>query len=111
MHLRNGAVLSVLGAMGVLLAARGTYGLSACTAASISSQDPGCPVGAGPCTITKNFDVPTGCTLDFGSRAVTIASSGELDIAAGTVTVRAGTFTVGPGGFVDGRGNQSGPPR
>lgn len=111
MRLRSSTVLSVLGATAILLAARGADGLTACTAASISAQDPGCPAGAGPCTITKSFDVPDGCTLDFGSRAVTIASSGELDIAAGTVTIRAANFTVGPGGFVDGRGNQSSPPR
>jgi cysteine-rich repeat protein len=89
--------------------ARQVSALTACTATEIVSQDPGCPV-TGACSVTKVFDVGNGCVLDFGSRDVTITTSGELDIAQNVVTVKAHDFTIAAGGFIDGRGT-SAPPR
>ena len=53
--------------------------LVACTVAEISAQDPGCPSGSGPCSITKFFSDADGCVLDFGARAVTVSAAGEID--------------------------------
>jgi cysteine-rich repeat protein len=82
---------------------------AACTA-DITSQDPGCPAGTGPCTISQNktFQIDDGCILDFSSRTVTI--NGTLDINSGNVTLKAGTLTVSSTGLIDGRGTQSTPP-
>ena len=80
----------------------------ACYASDIIARDAGCPA-TGPCNITVIFAIGDGCTLDFGTRAVTITASGELRIIGNAVTVKAGTFTVGPGGFVNGRGDGSPP--
>src|SRR5512143_167203 len=73
--------------------------LTACTAAQIIAQDSGCPSGTGPCSITKTFTVPSGCMLDFGSRAVTLTANGTLDIDSGIVQLLAGSLTIAPGGF------------
>ena len=43
----------------------------ACTAADIMAQDLSCPA-SGSCTISSNFDVSDGCTLDFTGRALTL---------------------------------------
>ena len=84
--------------------------ISACTAANISANDSGCPTGTGPCNITKKFAIGNGCTLDFGTRAVTVTGSGELDISWGSVALKAGTLTVAPSGVIVGKGTQSSPP-
>lgn len=83
--------------------------LNACTAAQISSQDSSCPTGTGPCSITKNFTIANGCVLNFGTRAVTVTSSGTLDINSGFVSISAGSLTVAAGGFIDGRGTTAAP--
>jgi hypothetical protein len=80
----------------------------ACTAADIIAADPGCPGGASPCEITKVFEVGDGCTLDFGSRAVTLAKTGGIQMAQFVVEIRAGSFTVAGGASVDGQGFQGG---
>lgn len=88
-----------------------TQALTACTAADIIAQDASnCPSGTGPCTIKKDFDIPTGCVLDFGTRAVTLANLAVLDIGSGAATIKAGAFTVAAGGFIDGKGLGSTPP-
>jgi hypothetical protein len=87
------------------------HAIAACTAQQVSSQDPNCPAGTGPCNIAFVFEIGDGCTLDFGARAVTVLSTGELDVQSNTATVRAGSFTIAPGGRVEGRGNQSTAPR
>jgi len=79
-----------------------------CTAADVSAQDTGCPIGTGPCTITKTVQVGDGCVLDFGARDVTI--SGRLDTNWGTVSIAAASLTIAPGGLIDGRGNQTSAP-
>jgi len=91
--------------LGSLLAAARADALTACTAAQIVAQDAAnCPSGTGPCTIKKDFDVPAGCTLDFGARDVTLANLAVLDTGPGIVTIRARNFTVAAGGFINGRG-------
>ena len=97
-------LLALVGVLGLPHDARA---LTACSAADVVAQDAvACPAGSGPCTITKVFDVASPCVLDFGTRAVTIAASGELHlIGLGRVTIRAGSFTVAPSGVVDGSGN------
>ncbi|MBI3786307.1 MAG: hypothetical protein HY270_23200 [Deltaproteobacteria bacterium] len=97
---------------GILLAglvARDVRALTACTAGEIVGQDPGCPV-SGPCSITKTFSVADGCSLDFGSRAVTMTATGELDIGSGSVTVDAGSFNMVAGSFINGHGIQNSGP-
>jgi cysteine-rich repeat protein len=103
---RNRATRLVL--VGVLAAtagrARDARAFTACTAAQIVAQDPGCPAGTGPCSITRDFTVADGCVLDFGVRAVTLAATGKLITAPGSITVNAGSFTIAPHGFIDARG-------
>jgi cysteine-rich repeat protein len=84
----------------------------ACSAAEIIAREGAtCPNNAGPCTITKAYVIADACILDFGTRAVTLAATGTLDINSGTVTLRAGSFTVaaGSGVQIDGRGNGTAP--
>ena len=104
---RTIALLGALLATPLLPAA--AHALTACTAAQIISQDSNCPNNTNPCSITKFFTISNGCTLDFGTRAVTLTASGTLDIGANTVTLKAGSFTAGPGSLVDGRGNSAAP--
>src|SRR5262245_15341343 len=85
--------------------------LTACTAANITSQDPNCPPGTGACSITKVFDIGNGCIVDFGTRAVTIAGNGRLNILSNTVVFKAGTLTLAQGALVDGRGTATIAPR
>jgi len=96
-------VLALALALAVAGRAHDAAALNACTAAQITAQDASCPA-AGACVITKDFVVANGCVLDFGSRDVTLAASGKLDIGNGMVRLLAGSFTIAPGGFVDGRG-------
>ena len=100
--------------LGALAGAIGLVGeaqaLTACTAANVNSQDSGCPSGTGPCNITKVFDIGDGCTLDFGTRNVTITNSGRLNIHSGAVTLKGANITVGNGSLIDGKGTASTPP-
>ena len=104
--MRCSRIASLAGVMTVLAAAgivRPAVALTACTAADIVAQDPGCP-SSGACTITKTFSVGTGCVLDFGARAVTIGNNGRLNIGSGAVTIKGASVTLGTGAFIDGRG-------
>jgi cysteine-rich repeat protein len=95
-------------------AARDAHAIAACTAADIILNDGAvgrCPSGTGPCNIGKVFQIGDGCTLDFGTRAVTILASGKLDILSNSVSIRAGSFTIVPSGVVEGRGTATTPPR
>jgi cysteine-rich repeat protein len=108
--MRTPIVTAVAGALlfGLILARPARAAISACTAAQISANDTGCPSGTGPCNITKQFVIGNGCTLDFGTRAVTVAASGELDIGSGNVALKAGTLTLAAGGLIKGRGTMGG---
>ncbi len=93
-------------------AARGAHGVSltACTAADIVTQDSAdCPSGTGACNIGLDFNVPDGCTLDFGTRAVTILRNAQLNIFSNNVTLLAGTLTINAGGWIIGQGTQATP--
>ncbi len=82
-----------------------------CTATDVILSDTNCPAGTGACTISGNFTVDDGCTLDFGTRNVTL--SGKLTVAnvgsgtpdqrkhVGTMTVRAGNLSIAPSGLID----------
>jgi cysteine-rich repeat protein len=94
--------------------AQDAHAIAACTAAQIIANDGAanrCPSGTGPCNIGKNFEIGDGCTLDFGTRAVTILGSSKIDILSNSVSLRAGSFSIDPMGLVEGRGNLSTPPR
>jgi cysteine-rich repeat protein len=111
---RNRRVASGLacaaGVLATLALARDARALSACNAAQIVSQDPGCPSGPpATCTITKTFVIGNGCTLDFGSRAVVISGSGTLATGSSVVTLKAASLTLAPGSWIDGRGNGAAP--
>ncbi len=99
--------------LAVLAGGRAALALTACSAADIVAQDPGCPVGAGACSITKRFTLAQGCDLDFGARAVTItanASGAVLSAPGAQIAIEAGSLVIAPGGFIDGRGADSTPP-
>jgi hypothetical protein len=110
-RLRRATGVLVVLAIVQVAAARGAHGvtLSACTAADIVSQDSACPSGTGPCTISKSFNISDGCTLDFGARAVTIASTGQLNIFSNNVTLNAGTVTLAAESLITGRGTGATP--
>jgi cysteine-rich repeat protein len=82
--------------------------VTVCTAADVIAGDPSCPA-TGACNISQIVIINDGCTLDFGTRAVTLLGSGELRIRANTVTIKSGSFSVAPGGFVNLRGDQAPP--
>jgi len=85
------------------------YALSACTAADVIRQDPGCPAGTALCQVTKTFEVADGCELDFGTRPVAIAATGGLAVGSRRISLRAGSLTIAAGGSIDARGNRPPP--
>lgn len=103
---------SLVAAALLLLAPR--VGSALCTANQIIAADPSCPAGTGLCTISGTYTIDDGCTLDFGSRVVSL--SGRLNIAnvatgtseerkhVGTMTLRAGALSLAPSGLIDGIG-------
>src|SRR6266404_1482548 len=98
--MRRGWPLSV-GLASALMAvgeSRLAHALTACTAPDIVAQDPGCPIGDGPCTITQTFDVGDGCEIDFGQRTLTIDIKHGLNIGPHEVILRAGSLTITPDG-------------
>ena len=63
----------------------------------VNHADQICAPTADPCLVTNAYDVESGATLDFGTRAVVVkqvGSQGELDFGAGTATILCGDFTV-----------------
>lgn len=56
-----------------------------------------CAAGADPCTIAGTRDVASGCTLDFGTRAVVLTGALQSATPSGSFTVRAGTLTLSAG--------------
>src|SRR5262249_12125221 len=84
--------------------------LVVCTAAQISGapgNDSGCPTGTGACTITKDFTITDGCTIDFGTRAVTVNNGKELTVGGGTVIFKMGSLDLKPGAIINARGENS----
>ena len=74
-----------------------------CTAQEVINAASGCPASSAPCTINTAITANDGCTLDFGSRQVTLAA--HLTIGAGMVTIKAGSFTINSSGLIDGKVN------
>ena len=108
---RRGSAL-LLAALIVLAAGfaspRDARALSTCTADDISANEvANCPASTVPCAINKNYTIANGCTLDFGTRTVTV--KGTLDVGAGSMTLKAGSLTVASGGKIQGLGNSPPP--
>ena len=92
---------TVVAACAALAAASDARAL--CTAQEVVNAASGCPASSAPCTINTAITVNDGCTLDFGSRQVTLAA--HLTIGAGMVTIKAGSFTINSSGLIDGKVN------
>jgi hypothetical protein len=104
-------ILTALAALAIAASlASSAHALTACTAADVTAQDSGCPANAGPCSITRPFDVGDGCTLDFQTRDVTVGGNGQFDVGSGIMTIKAGSLTVAVGGRLFGIGNGTTPP-
>jgi cysteine-rich repeat protein len=87
----------------IALVARAAAAVPVCTASDIEASDPGCPL-QGPCTITRDIEITGSCTLDFGTRPVSIGQDRKMRVAPGrSLTIQAGSFTMLPGAFIDGR--------
>jgi hypothetical protein len=71
-----------------------------CTAADIVAVESACPDRPGDCLIAGQRTISDGCTLDFGTRAVTMLTGSKLIIGSGAVTLRAGQFVMN--GTIDG---------
>ena len=100
--LRGNAAALLAAAVALVAGSTGSaWALTACNAAQISAQDPGCPA-TGACTITKFFTIGDLCVLDFSGRAVTIAGNGTLDVGTVRATLKAGSLVVAPGGKIIG---------
>jgi len=88
------------------------HAIPVCTAAQVVSNDTAnCPNNSNPCNISKAFEINDGCTLDFGTRSVTVLGSGKIDVLSNSANIKAGTFSVAPSGRVEGRGTGAAPPR
>jgi len=90
------------------LVARAAAAVPVCTAYDIAGVDPGCPL-QGTCTITRDIEVSGPCTLDFGTRAVSLDTNRKISIGGpgdhASLAIRAGSFTMLPTTSVDGPGN------
>jgi hypothetical protein len=93
--------------IGRIAVAASTLAFALCTgaAADVLVDDPDdiCSPTADPCLVTQAYDVQSGVTLDFGTRAVIVTqvgSQGELDFGAGSATILCGDFTVEERPFV-----------
>jgi cysteine-rich repeat protein len=91
--------LWILVAVSVLAWSRSAAAIPACSAPEIIAQEGASCPAAGACTITKVYDVNAGqtCVFDFGSRAVTIANSGRLNMRQAIVDFTAGNLTLNAG--------------
>jgi len=71
-------------------------GLAAPALADItaSSASDVCSPTADPCVVTTNVNIVDGSTLDFGTRGLTLQTSGRLTIGAGSSTVLCGDLTL-----------------
>jgi len=80
--------------------------LAVCTAGDIYSQEAACSLNASTCVIAKDYTIDNGCTLDFGTKDVTVAATSHLTVGTGAATFKAGHFTLS--GLIDGVGSASG---
>jgi hypothetical protein len=78
-------------------------------AAWATAADDLCAASADPCVVATVIAVDDGSVLDFGTRALTVARGGRLDVGSGTVAVIAGTLTIESGGEIRARGGGTEP--
>lgn len=64
-----------------------------------------CAPAADPCVVSTVINVTDMSTLDFGSRALRIASGGALSAGSGKMMISAGNITVEQGGSIRARGS------
>ncbi|HVM98150.1 MAG TPA: hypothetical protein VMT89_17275, partial [Candidatus Acidoferrales bacterium] len=76
-------------------------------AAPVSSADQVCPPTTDPCVVKSALTVANGSTLDFGTRTLSIASTGKLDAGSGSLTINAGALNIDPSGRILARGSGS----
>ena len=97
-----------------VLLARNALAIDACTAAHIVSQESGCSAAGVTCTITKQYAVGDGCTLDFSGRNVAMTPTSILTIGSGQVTLVSNDLTLAAtaasGASINGRGTGSSAP-
>lgn len=74
--------------------------LAPSSARATTAADVPCASSSPPntCTIVVDVSVTTGSVLDFGGRAVVVASSGRLDAGAGSMTIKAASLVLQAGG-------------
>lgn len=95
---RSGGLRWIVGAALAMLASTAidARALDVCEAQEVFAEDPGCPEGDGPCTITLPLVVldSPGCGLDFGERDVrvqkTIDSTGRVSLTTGPLIIDPG---------------------
>jgi cysteine-rich repeat protein len=68
-----------------------------------------CAPAATSCTVSTNVTVTDMSVLDFGTRPLTIANGGTLDVGPGTMIILAASLTVSPGGKILARGRSVSP--
>jgi len=56
-----------------------------------------CPAANASCTISGTFDVQDGCTLDFGTRPVTLSGTLRSELPSKSFTVLAPSLTIDRG--------------
>ncbi len=98
MRVRGGTLALLLAVMW-----RGT------AAADVTSADQVCSPAADPCVVESAIAVATGSDLDFGPRALRIASGGSLAVDSGDVTIHCGSLRIDANGKLLGRGSLSRP--
>jgi hypothetical protein len=91
--------------LAALLIAAPRCAAALCTAAQLIAADPTCPA-SGACTISQIHTVDNGCTLDFGTRNVTL--SGRLNIGSRSATIKAGNLSLSASGVIDAIGSANG---
>lgn len=75
--------------------------------AGATSADDICAPAANPCVVSTLINVTDASVLDFGQRALRIASGGRLSVGSGGMVIQAGAVTVEQGGSIGGRGSSS----
>src|SRR6185436_6571841 len=53
-----------------------------------------CPAGVDPCTITGAKTIGEACTLDFGTRSITIVGNLTAERSGGSFSIQAGALTL-----------------
>jgi len=97
---------AALAAAVIALAPRSAGAICAATEIIGSALEPACPSAGASCVVNRDYSVDNGCTLDFGSMALTINS--HLTVGTHAVTLRAARITLGASAFLDAIGDAQG---